>query len=155
MQAISAVFRIFVAVLLVGGLGSCRTLESLGGREAEAAAEAQDGAEPTAPAAAATILPVGVVHHVDEAGGFLLIRSSRGLQIEAGTPLTVRGEQGEPVASLRVSPARKGSFLTADILEGVPQKGQTATMEHRPEPFGAAGVAAEDFSDPNAIQVLE
>lgn len=139
---------------LLAGLGGCRTTAGKKGGDAiaeDAAATAQDAA----PAPPMT-LPVGLVHHVDETARFVLIRSSKGLQIEPETILTVHGDQGETVARVKVSPARKESFLTADFLDGLPRKGQQVTMEYQRSPLaGAATPAIPDPSDPNAVQVLE
>ena len=99
-------------------------------------------------------IPVGTIYHVDPAGKFVLIRSSRLLQIEPGTVISVIGAQGEPVASVEVSPARKGQFLTADILSGLPAAGQQTIMDYvRPTPGGTAPTPGSAGADD--IQVLE
>ena len=78
-------------------------------------------------------IPIGTVHLVDTAGNFVLIRSSRMLMIEPDTLITVFDDRGEIAATLKVSPARKGSFLTADILSGIPKTGQLSLI-HISEP---------------------
>ncbi len=99
-------------------------------------------------------LPVGTVELVDEAGEFVLVRSRRGLQLEPGSHLTIHGDQGETVATVSVSPARKGPFLTADIVSGSPKKGQRATA-----PYSAGASPPPPFpgpaDTPDAIQILE
>ncbi len=142
MQAIPPVCRLTLVLLLAGGLGGCRTLK-----------KESDGGEASTPAPASSTLPVGTVHHIDGTAGFVLIQSSRSLQIEPGTILTTYGEQGEVTARLEVSPARKGSFLTADIRDGAPKKGDRATMEHSPRPVVGGGPAFPSGND--AVQVLE
>ncbi len=152
MQALSPVCPL-IALLLAGTLlGACRTLSKDPKEEATAAETAESA--PAEPPVVETILPIGVVHHVDPSGNFVLIRSSRRLQIEPGTALATRGDQGQVVARLEVSPARKGEFLTADILEGLPAVGQTTTMGYTPKPLGGSSPAA-DLGSPDAIQVLE
>ncbi len=76
------------------------------------------------------------------------------LQIEPGTMLTVHGNQSEPSATVKVSPARKGSFLTADLVQGTPKPGQTVTMEYAPagNPAPAPVVPLAPDSD---LQILE
>ena len=84
----------------------------------------------------------------------MLIRSSRTFQIEPETVLMIRGSQGEPLATVKVSPARKGAFLTADIVEGAPKVGQAVTMDYtavRSQQAPSAPVAPP----PSDIQVLE
>jgi hypothetical protein len=141
-------------MVVLAALGGCRTTPGKKGADAtadEAAATSQD-----APPKPPMTLPVGLIHHVDETARFVLIRSSKGLQIEPETILTVHGDQGETVARLKVSPARKETFLTADFLDGVPRKGQQVTMEYERTPLERPAVPAiPDSSDPNAIQVLE
>lgn len=99
-------------------------------------------------------IPVGTIHHVDAEGGFVLIRSSRHLQVEPGTVISVIDEAGAIAASVQVSPARKGQFLTADILSGTPRGGQQTLMEHvrvaPGSPTPTPGSAGDD-----EIQVLE
>lgn len=137
----------------MASLGGCRTTAEKKGKEATAEGAATDQGSPPSPP---MTLPVGLVHHVDETARFVLIRSSKGLQLEPETILTIHGDQGETVARVKVSPARKESFLTADFLEGLPRKGQQVTMEYQRTPSeGSASPAIPDPSDPNAIQVLE
>jgi hypothetical protein len=150
-QALSGISCLLLALSFAGGLASCRALPKLG---REKGAEEAAAVKPEAPAPAATLLPTGTVELVDEAGGFVLIRSGRGLQLEPGTMLTIHGDQGEAVATVSVSPARKGPFLTADIVAGSPRKGQRATMAYSPE-TGRPTPFPSGYEDPNAIQVLE
>lgn len=78
-------------------------------------------------------IPIGSVHLVNEAGKFVLIRSSRALSVEPGTVIEIIGPGGVPVASASVSPARRGQFLTADILQGVPTVGNQVLMNYSPK----------------------
>ena len=152
MQVPSAVNRLFlVAVLAILPTG-CKTLswkKDVATETAAATETATDTATEESLSAPSMKIPVGTIHHVDPAGGFVLIRSSRLLQIEPGTTISVHGDDGMPVASVEVSPARKGQFLTADILNGTPLVGQRTLMEYAPPAPGAPAPGDDD------IQVLE
>lgn len=140
-------------MVLLAGLGGCRTTPGKKGGEAteEGSATAQDS-----PPSPPMTLPVGLVHHVDETARFVLIRSSRGLQLDSGTVLTIHGNQGQLAARVEVSPARKGAFLAADFLDGLPEKGQQVTMEYQgPTPGNSPAAAALGPEDADAVQVLE
>lgn len=98
-------------------------------------------------------IPIGTVHLVNDGGKFVLIRSSRALKIEPGTMIDIIGPGGAPVASAQVSPARRGQFLTADILSGVPATGNQVLMNYTAsEPEGPAVPGATPGGD---IQILE
>lgn len=149
-QANSGFLRVLLAVGLAAGLPSCRTLEkAVAGTDPSATDPAMEASTPSDP-----VLPIGVVQHVDEVARFILIRSSRGFQIEPGTILTVHGNSSEPTATVKVSPARKGAFLTADLVEGAPKAGQTVTMVHAPA--GVSGpLPAAPAGTVSDLQVLE
>lgn len=129
------------AFLAIGSVTGCRILPRDGGSSGNAAEAARS--EPAR-------IPVGTVHLVDAEGGFVLVQSSRFLDVEPERELFVAGADGSEVARLRVSPARKGSFLTADILRGTPQVGNHVLMEHRS--VSARDEATEGDDD---VQVLE
>jgi hypothetical protein len=142
-------------LILVAGVAllssGCKTLSLKADKKEEPPAEAK-----AAPETPAMKIPIGTVHLVDTAGNFVLIRSSRMLMIEPDTLITVFDDRGEIAATLKVSPARKGSFLTADILSGIPKTGQQAVMDYDPakrsDPASAGGTGQGAASD---IQVLE
>ncbi|MDP4582555.1 MAG: hypothetical protein NWR21_11120 [Verrucomicrobiales bacterium] len=148
MQVPSAANRLFLAAVFAILLTGCKTLSWKKDAAAETVAAAETATEESH-AAPSMKIPVGTIHHVDPAGGFVLIRSSRLLQIEPGTTISVHGDDGMPVASVEVSPARKGQFLTADILNGTPLVGQRTLMEYAPPAPGAPAPGDDD------IQVLE
>jgi hypothetical protein len=149
------VSTVITSLLLVTGLTlflpGCKTVSLK--KDSAAATEAPATVE-EAPAPEAMKIPVGTIHHVDPAGTFVLIRSSRLLQIEPGTILTVIDNQGAPVASVKVSPARKGQFLTADIVSGVPAAEQRTIMDHAP-PAAGSQAPATGRTGAADIQVLE
>lgn len=136
-----------LAGLILTSAVSCKTIPFPGKKEPPAPPGETAGSGDRS----ATILPIGTIHHVDEEGRFVLVRSSRIVQIEPGTLLTVVGDQGEAIARIESSQARKGPFLTADFVEGLPRVGQRVTMEYTPAP--SAGMPGPMSRD--EIQVLE
>lgn len=132
--------------LVASFLLSCKTLPGKwGGKKDEEPTEAVQQAEMK--------VPVGKIHLVSPDGDFVLIRSSRFLPVEPETGLTVHGDSGIESARLKVSPARKGAFLTADILSGIPTVGDTVMMDYITKPLAAG---EDPFGgDDDAIQVLE
>ncbi|MCB1229229.1 MAG: hypothetical protein KDN19_03120 [Verrucomicrobiae bacterium] len=73
-------------------------------------------------------LPIGSVHLVHEAGGFVLIRTGRTTEIKPEADLVTFDEQGRPTGKLKLSPERKGAFLAADIVEGHPAVNDRVVM---------------------------
>jgi len=127
-------------LILVGlSIGGCRSLLPTDREKEE---EAVSGVP------SAIKLPVGTVHLVDAEEGFVLVRSSRFLEVEPERELIVTDLSGQESARLRVSPARKGTLLTADILAGKPEVGQHVLMEQ-----STRDSEIEDSDD--EVQVLE
>lgn len=152
MLAISRLGRWVVLLLCAVSFTGCRSLSKKSKPPSDSPAT---GDSRPASLSQPTVLPIGMVHHVDPGGGFVLIRSSRSFKIEAGTPLTVRGERGEAIAQLEASPARKGVFLSADVLSGQPVTGRPVTMEHSPRDVEATSPPLSEGEGSSAIQVLE
>jgi hypothetical protein len=150
-QVPSVIIRLFLGGVFVILLTGCKTLSWKKDAAADTGAPAAVEEPPAPPPMK---IPVGTIHHVDPAGGFVLIRSSRILQIEPGSIISVLGDDGNPVASVEVSPARKGQFLTADILSGSPLAGQRTLMEYTPPVPGAPAPVPGAAGDDD-IQVLE
>lgn len=65
---------------------------------------------------------VGEVAYVDADGGYALIQARSGLGLPPGQELVCQ----RSAARLKITAERKGSFVAADILTGVPQKGESA-----------------------------
>ncbi len=151
MQVPSAIIRFFLATVLALVLPGCKTLslKKDAATDNETPAAIEESPEPPS-----MKIPVGTIHHVDPAGGFVLIRSSRILQIEPGTIISVLGDDGTPIGSVEVSPARKGQFLTADILSGTPLAGQRTLMEYA-QPLSGAPAPVPGGAGDDEIQVLE
>lgn len=125
-------------------LNGCKTTSSRKEKQLEEAAAAWRNQT--------TKIPIGTIHLVDTEGGFVLIRSSRFLDVRPDQELIVTGSDGSETGRLRASAARKGSFLTADLLHGSPQAGNHVLMEHRP---AAAEERRSGQPDRDEIQVLE
>ena len=97
-------------------------------------------------------LPIGSVHLVHETGGFVLIQSSRLASIPAEAELFTYNLAGRPTGKLKMSPERKGSFLTADIVQGRPSAGDRVLMFSY---LDETGEMRFDDRDPDAVEVLE
>ncbi|MEX2580651.1 MAG: hypothetical protein WD342_16460 [Verrucomicrobiales bacterium] len=100
-------------------------------------------------------IPVGTIHMVDPAGRFVLIRSSRTFQVEAGSAMTSYESGGAATARFQVSPARKGAFLTADIVDGAPEKGEQVLMDYRQPSAASPGDVPPGVDSGSEVQVLE
>lgn len=132
-------------LVVLSGLVSCRILPETN----------RETAVPS-PAISSGKLPIGVIELVDGAGGFVLIKSSRMVAIEPESILDVVGDGGLVVAQVKLSPARKGQFLTADIISGMPVKGQSVLSIYQtanPAEAVQNGSAPPGIGD--EIQVLE
>lgn len=70
---------------------------------------------------------VGIIEMVNPEQGFVLVKTSTEYNLQAGRKLETR-----PLAGIRsvltVSPEQKLNFLTADITEGLPQKGEIVVL---------------------------
>lgn len=108
-------FYSFVALFVA----ACKTLDKDGESETEQVSQ-QSGIK----------IPVGMIHMVDPEGRFVLVRSSRTFQVESGTRMTSYAGDGSVTGIFEVSAARKGAFLTADILQGNPTKGDQVLMDY-------------------------
>ncbi len=63
---------------------------------------------------------IGVVELVNPEQNYVLINCEQRLNIPAGTEIMTQNADGSK-AKLKVSPERKGNYITADITEGTPQ----------------------------------
>ncbi|MEM6916157.1 MAG: hypothetical protein AAF491_06275 [Verrucomicrobiota bacterium] len=125
-------------------LSGCRSTDDKEKEEGPASV----GAEPT------MMVPVGTVHVIRAEENFVLVRSSRFLGVESGTDLVAYRNGSVESARLRVSPARKGQFITADILSGSPEVGDQVLMNYSPTQRTPSGPAGQP-SGGDEIQVLE
>ncbi|WP_395715393.1 hypothetical protein [Prosthecobacter sp.] len=63
---------------------------------------------------------VGVIELVNPEQNYVLINCEQRLNIPAGTEIVAQSTDGTKT-KLKVSPERKGNYITADITEGAPQ----------------------------------
>lgn len=110
-------------------------------------------AKPPLPCARALQIPIGTVHMVDQGGQFVLIKSSRTTELEPDAQIISYGPDARMSSHLKASPARKGAFLTADLVDGLPSVGDLVmvvqSMSRKPGEDGESGFVDSD------IQVLE
>ncbi len=122
------------------------------GRDGKKDKEGGESGTATNPLPVPQKLPIGSVHLVHRAGGFVLIRTGRTTEVDPSAELVTYDEGGRPTGKLRLSPERKGAFLAADIVEGNPQANDRVVM------FGyldQKGSFRLDASDPDQPEVLE
>lgn len=144
MQVFSSIFSAALGFIVLSGAVGCKTTD----KDKENAADALQ--DVTAP----MTIPVGSLHVVRPEEGFVLIRSSRFFQIEPGTDIITYGNGGTETSRLRVSPAKKGQFVTADILSGSPKVGDQAVMDYAVARPGD-GATTPGVGGDDEIQVLE
>ncbi len=65
---------------------------------------------------------IGTVHMTNPALNFALIQTPGRASVPEGADLISSNEAGE-TSRMKVSPERKGVFMTADVVSGEPQKG--------------------------------
>lgn len=105
------------------------------------------------PAAQSFKIPIGVIHMVDKSGKFVLIKSNRATTLEPESSIMSYGPDAKISSQLRVSPARKGPYLTADFVEGTPSVGDMVMMIHTTT---AQKQSTDGSASPDSdIQVLE
>ncbi|MBB5033035.1 hypothetical protein [Prosthecobacter vanneervenii] len=63
---------------------------------------------------------IGVIEMVNPEQNYVLINCEQQLDIPAGTEIISQGVNGTN-GKLKVTPERKGNYITADIVEGTPQ----------------------------------
>lgn len=141
-------------VLIIFANAGCKTVpgsKNLSKQDTEKLGKA-DEVKKTQAAAQSMRVPIGTVHMVDQAGKFALIKSTRTASLEPETKIFTYSPDARMSSELKVSPARKGSYLTADFVEGIPAVGETVMMEHtiQKTPQTTAGQ-----TPPSDVQVLE
>lgn len=101
-------------------------------------------------------IPVGTIHMIDPQGRFVLIRSSRTFRVDSGTRMTSFASDGTETGIFEVSPARKGAFLTADILQGTPKSGEQVLMDYaNPGVPGTGAAGIPEIGAESDVQILE
>ncbi|MDF1753254.1 MAG: hypothetical protein P1U89_10800 [Verrucomicrobiales bacterium] len=123
------------------------------GKDKKAAQNQKAEPEKKLPVAQSFQISIGTVHMVDQVGKFVLVKSNRATSLEPGTEIVSYGPDSRVTSNLKVSPARKGAYLTADLVQGTPSVGDIVMMVHStgnaPEPTGVAGLESGN------VQVLE
>ncbi|MDF1813342.1 MAG: hypothetical protein P1V20_14180 [Verrucomicrobiales bacterium] len=105
------------------------------------------------PLAQSMQVPIGTVHMIDKPGKFVLIKSNRTTVLEPDTEVKAYRQDSSVSASLKVSPARKGSYLTADLIEGMPSVGDIVMMVYSVN--AKPGEKADGTQSQSDVQVLE
>lgn len=84
---------------------------------------------------------IGIVEMVNPEQNYVLIRCEQLLAIGPGTELTALDATGS-ISKLKLTPERKGRYLTADIVSGHPRVMNLVMQDHTLEPTSAASLAA-------------
>lgn len=99
-----------------------------GGRDRNKTAESEieDKTQPDVPGNKMA----GVIHLVNDRGHFVLVKSISGgrLNVAENTVWMSYDSNGKPSAKLKVSAERKGLFVVADIVEGIPNRGDSVVL---------------------------
>ena len=119
---------------------------------ASKAVEPQEPQKPALPSAQALQIPIGTVHMVDQVGKFILIKSSRTTSLEPDAQIIAYGPNAQMSSHLKASPARKGAYLTADLIEGIPSVGDMVMMV---KSMSKPAEGAAPGSTGSNVQVLE
>jgi hypothetical protein len=75
------------------------------------------------PPAAAPLFASGTIFSVNQPGGFAILEAPQAQQLPPGTILSTL-ENGRITATVRLTADRRPPFIVADLLEGVPSRGQ-------------------------------
>lgn len=84
---------------------------------------------------------VGVVEMVNPEQNYVLINCDQRMNLPAGTEILAQNTDGTRV-KLKVTPERKGNYITADIQEGVPQVKDLVLQQIKPGDLPAVNPAA-------------
>ncbi len=90
---------------------------------------------------------VGVVEMVNPEQNYVLINCEQRLNLAPGTEIIAQSADGTRV-KLKVTPERKGNYITADIQEGVPQVRDLVVQQIKPGELPAANSMAAAGADP-------
>lgn len=105
-------FSRHLCLVLLLGLSSCTYLENkLGGLAPKKSSKDKRVGEAKV---------IGVIELVNPEQNYVLINCEQRVDIPAGTEIISQGTNGTD-AKLRVTPERKGNYITADITQGSPQ----------------------------------
>ncbi|MFZ4767159.1 MAG: hypothetical protein ACOYMN_19575 [Roseimicrobium sp.] len=105
------------------------------------------------PAAAPQEAFIGVVESVNPEQKFVLVRMEMRMAIAPGTRLETRPEHGIK-SVFTVTPERKLSFLSADIVEGLPARGDVVVRPVQAAPAQLAEATSAMFPAPAPSDTL-
>lgn len=74
---------------------------------------------------------IGVIELVNPEQNYVLINCEQRVDIPAGTEIISQGVNG-PDGKLKVTPERKGNYITADITQGLPQLRDLVVYQVKP-----------------------
>ncbi len=95
---------------------------------------------------------MGQITEVNEAKGFVLLRSPVSRRVQPETDLVVRAVgDGAVTAKLRISPERTTQFLAADVTEGAPSVGDAVFFPADQKPVSTAPPALTTTPSPTDI----
>lgn len=89
----------------------------------------------------AEVTVVGVVEMVNPEQNYVLINCEQRLNLAPGTEIIAQNTDGTRV-KLKVTPERKGNYITADITEGVPQVRDLVLQQIKPGELPAPDAVA-------------
>lgn len=84
---------------------------------------------------------IGVIELVNPEQNYVLINCEQRLNIPAGTEIVAQGPDGAKT-KLKVSPERKGNYITADITEGAPLLRDLVLYQVKPGELATAAQGA-------------
>ncbi len=114
-----------LAALLVG-LSNCTYLEQKFGGMMPSFSKKTDGDKKIGEAKV-----IGVIELVNPEQNYVLINCEQRVDIPAGTEIISQGVNGSD-ARLKVTPERKGNYITADITQGMPQLKDLVVYQVKP-----------------------
>lgn len=94
-----------------------------------AACATQKNKQAETPAGAGKATLIGSIDMVNPEQNYVVIRTDQMLAIATGTELTALSAEGKK-SKLKITPERKGHYLTADIIEGSPEVAQLVLLMH-------------------------
>jgi hypothetical protein len=85
---------------------------------------------------------IGTIEMVNPEQNYVLINCAQRLNIPAGTEIMAQGADGTK-ATLKVTPERKGNYITADITEGEPKVQDLVLYQLKPGDLPPPGTLPE------------
>jgi hypothetical protein len=95
---------------------------------------------------------IGTIELVNPEQNYVLINCEQRLNIPAGTEIVSQNADGTK-AKLKVTPERKGNYITADIKEGVPQARDLVLYQIKPGDLPAPTVTPTGTIEGSAVKL--